>query len=131
LVYGRIESLLHQWKQGESKGVMITKSFDDMTATLRSGLGIVATAPMYHPFFVATAWQQFLNYWAICLISFVICAFVNKIESANGGHTIRSTKPYFAVVTFPPDLLGHFSQAGTVRSPITVRSLHLQQWRSA
>jgi amino acid transporter len=53
------------------------------TITLSVNFGfmslIVATASMYHPDFVATAWQQVLIFWAICLISFVICAFGNKI----------------------------------------------------
>jgi amino acid transporter len=53
------------------------------TITLSVNFGfmslIVATATMYHPDFVATAWQQLLIFWAICLISFAICALGNKI----------------------------------------------------
>lgn len=33
---------------------------------------------MYHEDFVATSWQLLLIFYAICLITFVICAFGNR-----------------------------------------------------
>ncbi|TVY88737.1 putative amino-acid permease [Lachnellula willkommii] len=39
---------------------------------------ITATVAMYHPDFVAESWQLLLIFYAICLASFVICAFGNK-----------------------------------------------------
>jgi amino acid transporter len=53
------------------------------TITLSVNFGfaslISATASMYHPDLVITDWQLLLIFYAICLITFVICAFGNRI----------------------------------------------------
>lgn len=33
---------------------------------------------MYHPDFVLNSWQLLLVFWAVCLGTFVICAFCNR-----------------------------------------------------
>ncbi|TVY75794.1 putative amino-acid permease [Lachnellula suecica] len=52
------------------------------TITLSVNFGfaslISATIAMYHPDFVANSWQLLLIFYAICLITFVICAFGNS-----------------------------------------------------
>jgi amino acid transporter len=52
------------------------------TITLSVNFGfaslISATVAMYHPSFAANNWQLLLIFYAICLISFVICAFGNR-----------------------------------------------------
>lgn len=52
------------------------------TITLSVNFGfaslISATVAMYHPDFVATDWQLLLIFYAICLITLVICTFGNK-----------------------------------------------------
>ncbi|KXL49374.1 hypothetical protein M433DRAFT_145043 [Acidomyces richmondensis BFW] len=37
-----------------------------------------ATISMYHPDFVLNSWQLLLVFWAVCLGTFVICAFCNR-----------------------------------------------------
>ena len=51
-----------------------------ITLSVNFGLAslIAATAAMYHPDFAATSWQLLLIFYAILLISFVICAFGNR-----------------------------------------------------
>jgi len=53
------------------------------TITLSVNFGfaslISATVSMYHPDFVANDWQLLLIFYAICLITFVICAFGNRL----------------------------------------------------
>lgn len=53
------------------------------TITLSVNFGfaslISATVSMYHPDLVITDWQLLLIFYAICLITFVICAFGNKL----------------------------------------------------
>jgi amino acid transporter len=52
------------------------------TITLSVNFGfaslISATVAMYHPDFAANSWQLLLIFYAICLITFVICAFGNS-----------------------------------------------------
>ncbi|KAK6581746.1 hypothetical protein PZA11_005443 [Diplocarpon coronariae] len=52
------------------------------TITLSVNFGfaslVVATVSMYHPDFVATAWQLLLIFFAICLATLAICTFGNK-----------------------------------------------------
>ena len=52
------------------------------TITLSVNFGmaslISATIAMYHPDFAANDWQLLLIFYAICLITFVICTFGNK-----------------------------------------------------
>jgi len=52
------------------------------TITLSVNFGfaslIAATVAMYHPDFVANSWQLLLIFYAICLITFVICTFGNR-----------------------------------------------------
>ncbi|GME43512.1 putative amino acid protein [Neofusicoccum parvum] len=52
------------------------------TITLSVNFGfaslIAATVSMYHDDFVATDWQLLLIFYAICIITFFICAFGNK-----------------------------------------------------
>ncbi|RDW73459.1 hypothetical protein BP6252_07366 [Coleophoma cylindrospora] len=52
------------------------------TITLSVNFGfaslISATVAIYHPDFAANSWQLLLIFYAICLISFVVCAFGNK-----------------------------------------------------
>ena len=54
----------------------------NVTITLSVNFGfaslITATISMYHPDFVATSWQLLLIFYAICLFTFVICAFGNR-----------------------------------------------------
>jgi amino acid transporter len=52
----------------------ITLSVNFGFASLISG-----TIAMYHPDFVANSWQLLLIFYAICLITFVICAFGNRL----------------------------------------------------
>ncbi|KAK3324013.1 amino acid/polyamine transporter I [Cercophora scortea] len=53
------------------------------TITLSVNFGfaslIAATVALYHPDFVITAWQLLLLFYAICLITFVVCAYGNKL----------------------------------------------------
>jgi amino acid transporter len=53
------------------------------TITLSVNFGfaslISATVAMYHPDWVANSWQLLLIFWAICLITFCICAFGNRL----------------------------------------------------
>ncbi|KAG0646589.1 putative amino-acid permease [Hyphodiscus hymeniophilus] len=53
------------------------------TITLSVNFGfaslISATIAMYHPDFLLNDWQLLLVFYAVCLASFVICAFGNKI----------------------------------------------------
>ena len=51
-----------------------------ITLSVNFGLAslISATAAMYHPDFAATSWQLLLIFYAILLISFVICTFGNR-----------------------------------------------------
>lgn len=53
------------------------------TITLSVNFGfaslVVASVSMYHPDWVATAWQQLLIFYAICVVSFFICAFGNRL----------------------------------------------------
>ena len=51
----------------------ITLSVNFGFASLVSG-----TVAMYHPDFVANAWQLLLIFYAVCLITFVICAYGNR-----------------------------------------------------
>ncbi|KAL3427905.1 amino acid permease [Phlyctema vagabunda] len=52
------------------------------TITLSVNFGfaslISATVAIYHPDFAPTDWQVLLIFYAICLISFVVCAFGNR-----------------------------------------------------
>ncbi|KIM93416.1 hypothetical protein OIDMADRAFT_137916 [Oidiodendron maius Zn] len=52
------------------------------TITLSVNFGfaslISATIAMYHPEFVANDWQLLLIFYAICLITFIICTFGNR-----------------------------------------------------
>lgn len=52
----------------------ITLSVNFGFASLISG-----TVAMYHPDFAANDWQLLLIFYAICLISFVICTFGNRV----------------------------------------------------
>jgi amino acid transporter len=53
------------------------------TITLSVNFGfaslISATVSIYHPDFVANSWQLLLIFFAICLITFVICTFGNSL----------------------------------------------------
>ena len=51
-----------------------------ITLSVNFGLAslIAATAAMYHPLFVASPWQLLLIFYAICLLTFVICTFGNR-----------------------------------------------------
>ncbi|KAL8774139.1 MAG: hypothetical protein Q9209_001247 [Squamulea sp. 1 TL-2023] len=51
-----------------------------ITLSVNFGLAslITATAAMYHPDFAAEAWQLLLIFYAILLVSFVICTFGNQ-----------------------------------------------------
>ncbi|KAM3078029.1 hypothetical protein ACMFMG_002672 [Clarireedia jacksonii] len=52
------------------------------TITLSVNFGfaslISATVAMYHPDFVASDWQLLLIFYAICLVTFIICTFGNR-----------------------------------------------------
>lgn len=56
------------------------------TITLSVNFGfaslIAACIAMYHPEFVIEAWQLLLIFYAICLLTFLICAFGNRILPA-------------------------------------------------
>ena len=53
------------------------------TITLSVNFGfaslIVASISLYHPDFAAEPWQLLLIFYAICLVTFVICAYGNKM----------------------------------------------------
>ena len=51
-----------------------------ITLSVNFGLAslISATVAMYHPSFTASAWQLLLIFYAICLLTFVICTFGNR-----------------------------------------------------
>lgn len=70
--WGTVLSFINGW----------TWLIGNWTITLSVNFGfaslISATVSMYHPDFVATAWQLLLIFYAICLITLVICIFGNR-----------------------------------------------------
>lgn len=68
------------------------------TITLSVNFGFAsllsATISMYHPDFLMSAWQLLLVFYAVCLLSFVICAFCNRwlpyVDTFCAGWTAMS-----------------------------------------
>lgn len=59
-----------------------TRQKGNWTITLSVNFGfaslISGTVSMYHPDYTPNSWQLLLIFWAICLLSLVICTFGNK-----------------------------------------------------
>ncbi|KAH8805817.1 amino acid/polyamine transporter I [Xylogone sp. PMI_703] len=97
------------------------------TITLSVNFGfaslISATAAMYHPDFAANDWQLLLIFWAICLISLVICAFGNRflpmVDTICAGWTLLSIIVILIALSVKAEVgrhsasyaLGHYTEA--------------------